>query len=259
MVSTGVTTPPDQAPIAVIDPVAKVIDSDGDGSESMTVTQSATDDNGIAGYDWQIDGSSVGSAASLTYAFPVGSTNLSLVVTDTAGQTDGASVLVTVDPAPDAVPAVDAGADASAQLAAGTATVVLDGTVSDDGPVTVSWTASGPAAVIFGDATAVDTDATFTVAGTYTLSLTADDGVNASVADTLTITVIDEATPVDPTAIDFRNLTFVSYDSSQDKGGTVTVSGDGTTATFTGNTWKAAALSAEISADTVLVSNSARP
>ena len=48
-----------------------------------------------------------------------------------------------------------------------------DGTVTDDGSVTTSWSASGPASVSFADASAVDTTATFTVDGTYTLTLRA--------------------------------------------------------------------------------------
>ena len=59
----------------------------------------------------------------------------------------------------------------------------LDGTVTDDGrpnppaAVTTTWTQqSGPGTVTFGNASAIDTTATFSAAGTYVLRLTADDG-----------------------------------------------------------------------------------
>ena len=58
----------------------------------------------------------------------------------------------------------------------------LDGTVTDDGlpnppaAVVTTWTKqSGPGTVTFGNASAVDTSATFSATGTYVLRLTADD------------------------------------------------------------------------------------
>ena len=61
--------------------------------------------------------------------------------------------------------------------------VTLDGTVTDDGipnppgVLTTTWSKiSGPGDVTFGDASAVDTTATFSVFGTYILRLTANDG-----------------------------------------------------------------------------------
>ena len=71
-------------------------------------------------------------------------------------------------------PTVNAGDD---QVVRQTDTVALNGTVEDDGlpsgQVTQLWT--GPAGVIFDDATAVDTTATFPDYGTYVLRLTATD------------------------------------------------------------------------------------
>lgn len=72
------------------------------------------------------------------------------------------------------------------------ATVTLSGSVSDvDGDsITQQWTkASGPSAgVSFDDDTALDATATFTEAGTYTLRLTANDGLQEN-DDTVQITV----------------------------------------------------------------------
>jgi hypothetical protein len=75
------------------------------------------------------------------------------------------------------------------------ATVSLDGSVSDDGypnppaATSVTWSrVSGPGTVTFGNPGAVDTTATFTVAGTYVLRLTATDG-QATTADDVTVVV----------------------------------------------------------------------
>lgn len=77
-----------------------------------------------------------------------------------------------------------------------TAEANLDGTVSDgDGdPLTTTWSVvSGPASVTFADASAVDTAATFTTAGTYILRLTADDGYTTT-SDDVVVTVFEENT-----------------------------------------------------------------
>ncbi|UJS18672.1 MAG: hypothetical protein L3J17_06365 [Candidatus Jettenia sp.] len=91
-------------------------------------------------------------------------------------------------------PTVSAGQDQTVTLPANAS---LNGTVSDDGlpnppgAVTTIWSkVSGPGTVTFGNANAVDTTASFSVAGTYVLRLTADDSeLNAS--DDVTITVLD--------------------------------------------------------------------
>lgn len=74
------------------------------------------------------------------------------------------------------------------------AAVLLDGTTSDDGlpagsSLQSSWTrVSGPGAVSFADPSSADSPASFTVAGTYVLRLTASDGV-LSASDDVTVTV----------------------------------------------------------------------
>jgi hypothetical protein len=107
---------------------------------------------------------------------------------------------VTIDDASagNQAPVVDAGPDQTVTLPASAA---LDGTVSDDGlpsppgAVTTQWALqSGPGTVTFGDASAVDTTASFSAAGTYVLRLTADDGAAQS-ADTTTVTVNPEPGP----------------------------------------------------------------
>ncbi len=89
-------------------------------------------------------------------------------------------------------PSVDAGPDQEITLPAD---AVLDGTVGDDGEpsppgaVTVSWSVLNSfGVVVFEDANALDTTASFSESGTYTLRLTASDGDLTS-SDDITINV----------------------------------------------------------------------
>ncbi len=91
-------------------------------------------------------------------------------------------------------PVVHAGPDQSIRLPVNMvnldATVIDDGQPAPPGVVTTLWTVpSGPGSVVFGDASAVDTTATFSVVGTYVLRLTADDSAFVSY-DELTVTVL---------------------------------------------------------------------
>ena len=90
-------------------------------------------------------------------------------------------------------------------------TVSLNGTVADadNDPLTTTWqVVSGPGSVSFGDASAVDTTATFSTAGTYVLSLTAQDAI-ASVSDELTITALTD-TPYNLWTLGNFNQTFTA-------------------------------------------------
>ncbi len=99
-------------------------------------------------------------------------------------------------PPPNQAPVVDAGPARITTMPVG---VLLDGTVADDGLPTppapvVTWSLdSGPAAVTFANANAVDTQAGFTAAGSYLLRLTATDGA-LSASDTTRVTVLPEGT-----------------------------------------------------------------
>ena len=91
-------------------------------------------------------------------------------------------------------PSVAAGADRQVFLSGESVSVALEGVISDDGlpdPATlaVGWTlASGPAPVTFSQAQAAATQATFSAAGTYVLSLAADDG-DLDAHDEITVTI----------------------------------------------------------------------
>ncbi len=91
-------------------------------------------------------------------------------------------------------PVVNAGPDQSAFLSAGTVTVNLAGSVSDDGLpdeflLTRTWSKlSGPGAVSFSSSSSSATNATFTAAGTYVLQLAANDS-ELNAADQVTVTI----------------------------------------------------------------------
>jgi len=145
---------------------------------ALTTTWSQVSGPGTAGF---ADPSAVDTTASF-------STNGVYTLRLTAN--DGAvgifdDVVITVN----AAPTVSAGTD---QLITLPASASLDGTVSDDGlpgPLTTTWSkVSGPGSVSFGNANAVDTTATFSTTGGYTLRLTANDG-SVAVFDDVVITV----------------------------------------------------------------------
>ena len=124
-------------------------------------------------------------------------------------------------------PTVNAGSD---DLIILPSVATLDGTVSDDGfpatpgSITTTWTkVSGPGTVTFGNSSAVDTTASFSVIGVYVLQLEADDG-DLTNTDTVQITCDHLAPTVDAGSDDSVTLpSTVSLDG--------TVSDDGYPAT----------------------------
>lgn len=151
---------------------------------SVTTTWSQVDGPGTVTF-----GNS--SAVDTTAAFSVdGVYTLRLTVSD-GELSNSDDLIVTVTPQSNQAPLVNAGADQTVLLSDGAS---LDGAVSDDGlPVppnlTTTWSqVSGPGAVTFGNAAAVDTTATFSAIGLYVLRLTADDGA-LSTFDEVSITV----------------------------------------------------------------------
>ncbi len=92
---------------------------------------------------------------------------------------DEVTITVNAPPGTNMPPVVYAGLD---EIISITTYVVLDGAVTDDGlpdppSLTYLWTQeSGPGVATIDDAVALDTTATFSVAGTYVMRLTIDDG-----------------------------------------------------------------------------------
>jgi hypothetical protein len=88
-------------------------------------------------------------------------------------------------------PRTEAGDDQTIILPA---PALLDGTVTSGAGLVTTWTAENPPGpVVFGDANAVDTTATFTVPGDYVLRLTAVDGALIA-SDTMTVTALPVGT-----------------------------------------------------------------
>ncbi len=81
-------------------------------------------------------------------------------------------------------------------LSGGSKTINISGVIEDDGlsgiAVSSLWTSTGPANVTFGNTAQASTTATFTAAGNYILTLTADDG-EFQVFDELAITVYEDS------------------------------------------------------------------
>ena len=104
---------------------------------------------------------------------------------DGSALSNPATVTITISPVNDPA-VVNAGADQSITLPAA---ATLAGVVTDDGAFTSVWgRVSGPGTVTFGNANAPSTTATFSVFGTYELSLTASDGQFVS-SDSVVVTV----------------------------------------------------------------------
>jgi len=104
---------------------------------------------------------------------------------------------MTADVSTNQPPTVDAGPDQTIALPA---SANLTGTATDDGlpsgsSLTTTWTkVSGPGTVTFANANAKSTTASFSLAGSYVLRLTASDG-SLSASDDLTVTVNPMASP----------------------------------------------------------------
>ena len=107
---------------------------------------------------------------------------------------------VTVNPEPaNTPPSVDAGDDVTITLPVNS--VSLDATVTDpDDTPSVAW--SGPAGASFADGAATDTTVTFSTAGRFTLTLTANDGSNPPVSDSVTIQVLEAIVDTDSDGMD---------------------------------------------------------
>lgn len=151
---------------------------------------------------------SFGNAAAIdtTASFSMnGSYVLRLTANDTQLSTSDEVQVVVAAAGTNAAPVVSAGSDQTVTL---TTQASLDGTVSDDGlptgsTMTTTWTkVSGPGTVSFGNAAAIDTAASFSVAGTYLLRLTASDTV-LSTMDEVQVVVVVAVTPTGPTVTGF--------------------------------------------------------
>ena len=191
------TGPPNQAPNVNAGPDQSIT-----FPASASLDGTVTDDGlpnppGVVATTW----SKVSGPGTVTFADPnaidttasfsvAGSYTLRLTANDSVLTTTD-DIVITVNPHNDA-PNVNAGPD---QTITFPASASLDGTVTDDGlpnppgAVTTTWSkVSGPGTVTFADASAIDTTASFSVAGSYTLRLTANDSA-LTTSDDVVITV----------------------------------------------------------------------
>ena len=215
--SGGVASAPDTVTVTVQTNTAPTADAGADQlvAEGATVTLDGTGSSDAESrtltYAWaQTSGSPsvmLGGAATASPRFtaPTGLAQdaalvFTLTVTDGRGLTDTDTVTVTVTAASNnQAPTADAGAD---QTISEGLTVTLDGSASRDREgeaLTYAWTQTGTPAVTLSSATAVKP--TFTAPAvaadtTLTFSLTVTAGGKTSAADTVTVTVKDNAAPV---------------------------------------------------------------
>jgi CubicO group peptidase (beta-lactamase class C family) len=162
-------------------------------TNNVSLTGSATDAAGSTlTYAWTsspADGVTfaTASAAQTTATFAAAGTyTLTLTVSDGA-LTGTDTVIITVQAAGNTAPTVNAGADQTIQLPTNQAQLSGSATDAENNTLTYAWT-SDPAGVSFADAAAASTTATFPAAGTFTLTLTANDGQTTG-SDSLTVVV----------------------------------------------------------------------
>jgi CubicO group peptidase (beta-lactamase class C family) len=165
-------------------------------ANAVDVAGTATDaENNTLTYAWSaspatgVAFATASAAASRVTFTDAGTYTLTLSVSDgTLTTTDTVQVVVNGVATPtNTAPTVQAGADATVTLPNG---LDLAGSATDaeNNTLTYAWTADPAAGVTFANAAAAATRATFTTAGTYTLTLTANDGTAAG-SDALQVVV----------------------------------------------------------------------
>jgi alpha-tubulin suppressor-like RCC1 family protein len=181
-------------------------------NNTVTLSGSATDDglpNSTLTYSWVKYSGPAAATGTVTFSNPTsknttatfsaaGTYHLHLTAND--GQYSGMDrVTIVVNASTSNVPPTsNAGPDLSLTWPN---SATLNGTVSADA-VTTTWSkVSGPGTVTFANASAVDTTASFSVAGTYVVRLTANDG-EFSATDDATITLNSTSTvPATPSSL----------------------------------------------------------
>ena len=193
-------------------PMAQFTTSPATGAVPCRVTfdgRSSTDPDGyLTAYYWDFGDNNFGGGPTAAHTYTqAGRFTASLSVVNNRGLRDTRTALVVITGTNgNQAPGVSAGFSTVLGL---TNTLVLHGTVTDDGlpnppgRVMTTWSLlSGPGTVAFGDASATNTTARFSTNGTYVLQLAASDGELTS-TDTVTITVF----PQDP----FRSPCELAY------------------------------------------------
>ena len=188
---------PDQT-VTQTDATGATLQLDGSGSTDISSTNAPDNDNDIVSYVWSENGLSLGSGVALSHVFAVGVHEVTLTVTDTAGNTNTDSLTITVN---NAGPIAEAGTNQSIQQTSAVgALVTLDGSGSTDisstNPpennndiINFAWTENG---VSLGSGQTLDY--TFAI-GAHTVTLTVTDSAGLTSSDTVVL-FVSQAHPV---------------------------------------------------------------
>lgn len=168
------------------------------------VTGSYSDDSAVTLKVNNVNASTITATTFTVNNVPLtlGTNTLTATATDVFGNTTQSSITVYRADATNQAPVVSTGGASQTITLPSSAT--LNGTATDDGlpansSLSITWSkVSGPGIVTFANPNSAQTTATFSVAGTYVLKLTASDGQLPASAMT-TITVNPASTNVAPT------------------------------------------------------------
>ena len=184
----GGPPPPNQPPVANAGPDRSASDSDGNGSQAVSLNGggSSDPDGTIVSYVWSEGGTQIATGPTPSSTFAVGTHTVTLTVTDDDGAPATDTTVVTV--APNAAPVANAGADQSVPDSDGNGsqavTLAGGGSTDPDGTIaSYTWSEDG-SQIATGPAPAV----TFVV-GVHTVVLTVTDNGTATATDQVVITV----------------------------------------------------------------------
>lgn len=193
--TVNITVEPNASPVANAGEDQELTDADGDEKEFVIYDASSSSDadGQITSYTWSKDGEVVGTGAVLEQELSIGTHVFTLLVTDNVGL-QGVDVVITTV-LPNASPIADAGSDEilTDSDADGVESVTLDASASydPDGEIALyAWSKDGEV---------VGTGATLALElspGEYEFSLEVEDLVGASAVDTVTISVVGNASPI---------------------------------------------------------------
>jgi serine protease AprX len=192
--------PANQPPVADAGPDQTVIDTEDNGSESVTLDGSgSTDPDGDPlTYSWSEEGSPIATGTNPTIEFVVGTHTITLTVSDGEATVDD-TVVITVEapPAANQPPVADAGGNrtvADTDNAPGE-TVTLDGSASYDPDGTIDFWSWSESSTSLGTGETLDVPLSD---GAHTITLTVTDDEGATDTDTVIITV-EAPAPAEPT------------------------------------------------------------
>jgi calcineurin-like phosphoesterase family protein/K319-like protein/purple acid phosphatase-like protein len=179
-----------QSPVANAGVDQSVTDTDGNGSQAVTLNGSTSSDpdGTIASYVWKEGATQIATGATPAVTLAVGSHTITLTVTDNLGATATDTMVATVNAAGNQSPVANAGVDQTVTDTDGNGSqaVTLNGSASSDPDGTIAsyvWKEG---------ATQIATGATPAVTlavGVHTITLTVTDNLGATATDTMVATV----------------------------------------------------------------------